>query len=147
MHQFLPGALSWEPAAELGTALNSLAIFSNLIMAASQGKASELAPGLGSPGQRKGEGSCPLLSFKGTRTRLQVKYMAYGQAKILCLLRVEGSPGDIRCGPETSELEGHSKGLRKWSHSLSDSASLSWMLPDVCPISTPNSLLTHQSHI
>lgn len=75
------------------------------------------------------EKESPLLSFKGTRTRLQVKCMACGQAKILCLLSVEGSLGDdIRCGPETSEREGHSKGLRKRSHRLFDSAGLSWML-------------------
>lgn len=56
MHQALPGGQSWGPGAGLGAPSNSWAIFSNLIMAASQGKVSELALVLGSLGQRRGEG-------------------------------------------------------------------------------------------
>lgn len=45
-----PGAQNWEPGARLKTVSNSWAPFSNHIMAASQGKARELAPVLGQLG-------------------------------------------------------------------------------------------------
>lgn len=52
--RFLPRAQSWEPGAEVGTASNAVTTFSHFTLAASQGKTRELAPGLGSEGQKKG---------------------------------------------------------------------------------------------
>lgn len=56
MDHFPPGAQGWEPGARLGTASNSLALFPNVTVAASQGQARQLAPLLGSQDQREGEG-------------------------------------------------------------------------------------------
>lgn len=104
VHQFLPGAQSWGPAAELGSASNALPIFSHLTLAASQGKASELAPVLGSLGQRGGE-DCrlPFAVLQGHQDQ-SPSHMSVVKPTDMCILSAEGSLGDTFVGQKFQNL-------------------------------------------